>query len=128
MAGSAGEAGPGRRSRQAVARPRLVKFLLSEEVLSELYAAAQRAGLARAAFVAGTALVAARGGAPGAGSPVREALVGTDDRGWAGAPGRNESESGRSWCSLHPVYGSAAKAPCCPTRSAGVPSWPLPSV
>jgi len=75
MVESAGQAGPGRRSRQAVPRPRLVKFVLSEEELAELDAAAQRAGLARAAFVAEAALVAARGGSPGTGSPVREALV-----------------------------------------------------
>ena len=75
MTGSVGEAGPGRRSRQAVPRPRLVKFVLSEEELAELDEAARSAGLARAAFVAEAALAAARGGSPGAGSPVREALV-----------------------------------------------------
>ena len=61
MTGTAGKAVPGRRSRQAVPRPRLVKFFLAEEELAELDEAARRAGLARGAFAAEAALAAARG-------------------------------------------------------------------
>jgi hypothetical protein len=65
----------GRRARQEVPRPRLVKFFLSDEELAEVDGAAGRAGLARGAFAAQAALAAARGTkAPGS-SPVREALV-----------------------------------------------------
>ena len=75
MTGTAGKAVPGRRSRQAVPRPRLVKFFLAEEELAELDEAARHAGLARGAFAAEAALAAARGRSSRAGSPVREALV-----------------------------------------------------
>ncbi|MGH3220784.1 MAG: hypothetical protein ACRDPY_19155 [Streptosporangiaceae bacterium] len=75
MTGAAGQAGPGRRSRQAVPRPRLVKFFLTEEELAELDEAAGRAGQARGAFAAEAALAAAQGRSPRAGSPAREALV-----------------------------------------------------
>jgi hypothetical protein len=75
MTGAAGGVGPRRRSRQAEPRPRLVKFFLTEEELSELDEAANRARLARGAFAAEAALAAARGRASRAGSPVREALV-----------------------------------------------------
>jgi hypothetical protein len=70
----AGEGGR-RRSRQAVPRPRLVKFFLTDEELGELDEAAGRAGLARAAFAAEVTLAAARGGRAKVGSPLREALV-----------------------------------------------------
>jgi hypothetical protein len=75
MTGSAAQAGPRRRSRQAMPRPRLVKFFLAEAELAELDDAARRAGLARGAFAAEAALAAARGRPLRAGSPVREALV-----------------------------------------------------
>jgi hypothetical protein len=52
-----------------------VEFTLTEAELAELDAAAGWAGLSRGAFVAGTALTVARGGAGRAGVPVREALV-----------------------------------------------------
>jgi hypothetical protein len=72
--GAAGQ-GARRRSRLAVPRLRLVKFFLTEGELAELDDAAGRAGLARGAFAAEAALATARGVAPRAGSPVREALV-----------------------------------------------------
>ncbi|MGH3222188.1 MAG: hypothetical protein ACRDPY_26430 [Streptosporangiaceae bacterium] len=75
MTGVAGQAGPGRRSRQAAPRPRLVKFFLTEEELAELDEATGRAGQARGAFAAEAALAAAHGRSSRAGSPVREALV-----------------------------------------------------
>lgn len=64
-----------RRSRQAMPRPRLVKFFLTNDELAELDEAAGRAGLARGAFAAEVALAAARGMQAKAGSPLREALV-----------------------------------------------------
>jgi hypothetical protein len=64
-----------RRSRQAVPRPRLVKFFLTDEEMAELDEAAGQAGLARGAFAAEVTLAAARGRAARAGSPLREALV-----------------------------------------------------
>ena len=70
-----GQAGAMRRARQAVPRPRLVKFFLTEAELAELDEAAGRAGLARGAFAAEAALAAARGWPSRAVSPVREALV-----------------------------------------------------
>jgi hypothetical protein len=75
MTGAAGEAGVRRRSRQAVPRPRLVKFFLTDQELADLDEAASRAGLARGAFAAEVTLAAARGTSAGAGSPLREALV-----------------------------------------------------
>jgi hypothetical protein len=75
MAGAAGQAAARRRSRQAVPRPRLVKFFLTEEELAELDEAADRAGLARGAFAAEAALSAARGTPTPASTPTREALV-----------------------------------------------------
>lgn len=51
-----------RRSRQAVPRPRVVKFFLTDEELVVLDEAAGQAGLARGAFAAEVALAAARGG------------------------------------------------------------------
>jgi hypothetical protein len=53
-----------RRARQAVSRPRVVQFSLTEEEFGEVSRAAERSGLATA-----------RGMAPRAGSPLREALV-----------------------------------------------------
>ena len=41
-----------RRSRQAVARPKVVQFSLTEEEFDEVSQAAERAGLARGAFAA----------------------------------------------------------------------------
>jgi hypothetical protein len=64
-----------RRARQAVPRPRLVKFFLTDEELAELDEAAGQAGLARGAFAAEVTLAAARGRPARAGSPLREALV-----------------------------------------------------
>ena len=64
-----------RRSRQAVPRPRLVKFFLTDEELAELDEAAGQAGLARAAFAAEAALAAARRRSARVGSPSREALL-----------------------------------------------------
>ena len=64
-----------RRSRQAVPRPKVVQFSLTEEEFDEVSVAAARSGLARGAFAADVTLAAARGTQPGAGSPVREALV-----------------------------------------------------
>jgi Mobilization protein NikA len=65
----------GRRSRQPTPRPRLVKFFVTDDELTELNAAASRAGLARGAFAAEAALAAARGAAMPADSPLRDALV-----------------------------------------------------
>jgi hypothetical protein len=64
-----------RRSRQAVSRPKVVQFSLTEEEFEEVSAAAARSGLARGAFAADVTLAAARGMQSKAGSPVREALV-----------------------------------------------------
>jgi hypothetical protein len=64
-----------RRSRQVVARPKVVQFSLSEAEFGEVSQAAGRLGMARGAFAAEAALAAARGArAPGP-SLVREALV-----------------------------------------------------
>src|SRR5215472_11155377 len=75
MTGAVGGGGVRRRSRQAVPRPRLVKFFLTEEELAELDEAAGRAGLARGAFAAEVTMAAARGVPAQAGSPLREELV-----------------------------------------------------
>jgi hypothetical protein len=74
VAGVAGGGGR-RRSRQAVSRPKVVQFSLTDEEFAEVSAAAARSGLARGAFAAGAALAAARSGQVGAGVPLREALV-----------------------------------------------------
>jgi hypothetical protein len=63
-----------RRARQAVKRRRTVRFDLSDQEFAELSAAADRAGLARGAFAAQVALLAARSGMAVADSPMREAL------------------------------------------------------
>jgi hypothetical protein len=64
-----------RRSRQAVSRPKVVQFSLTEEEFDEVSEAAARSGLARGAFAADVTLAAARGAQSKTGSPVREALV-----------------------------------------------------
>jgi hypothetical protein len=64
-----------RRSRQAVSRPKVVQFSLTEEEFDEVSVAAARSGLARGAFAAEVTLAAARGTRSRAGSPMREALV-----------------------------------------------------
>jgi hypothetical protein len=63
-----------RRARQPVKRRRTVRFDLSEEEFSELSAAADRAGLARGAFAAQAALLAARSETVVSESPLRQAL------------------------------------------------------
>jgi hypothetical protein len=65
---------PRRRARQPVKRRRTVRFDLSDEEFSELGAAADRAGLARGAFAAQSALLVARSGVTVAESPLCEAL------------------------------------------------------
>jgi hypothetical protein len=69
------EAAGRRRSRQAVSRPKVVQFSLTEEEFAEVSEAAARSGLARGAFAAGATLAAVRGARMGTGSPLREALV-----------------------------------------------------
>jgi hypothetical protein len=64
-----------RRTRQAVSRPRVVQFSLTEEEFAQVSRAAERAGLARGAFAAEAALASARGGEARVWSPLREALV-----------------------------------------------------
>jgi hypothetical protein len=64
-----------RRSPQAVARPRLVKFFLTDEELARLDEAAGQAGLARGAFAAEVTMAAARGRQARISAPLREALV-----------------------------------------------------
>jgi len=64
-----------RPSRQAVSRPRVVQFSLTEEEFAEVSAAAERLGLARGAFAAEAVLAAVRSRPAPDSSPVREALV-----------------------------------------------------
>ncbi|MGH3170849.1 MAG: hypothetical protein ACRDN0_33885 [Trebonia sp.] len=64
-----------RRARQAVSRPRVVQFSLTEDEFEEVSQAAKRSGLARGAFAAEAALASARGGEAMVWSPFREALV-----------------------------------------------------
>ena len=64
-----------RRSRQAVSRPRVVQFSLTEEEFGEVSSAAERSGLARGAFAAEAALASARGREARMFSPLREALA-----------------------------------------------------
>ena len=64
-----------RRSRQAVSRPRVIQFSLTEEEFEEISGAATRAHLARGAFAAAVTLAAARGTQDRAGSPLRNALI-----------------------------------------------------
>ena len=83
-----------RRSRQAVSRPKVVQFSLTEEEFDEVSAAAARSGLARGAFAAEATLAAARGTRSRAWVAVAGGSGGADDGGRAGAAGRDESESG----------------------------------
>ena len=69
------QAGRRRRSKQAVSRPRVVQFSLTEEEFGEVSAAAQRRGLARGAFAAEATLASARGAPAKVWSPMREALT-----------------------------------------------------
>lgn len=64
-----------RRSRQAVPRPRVVQFSLTEEEFEDVRQAAARSGLARGAFAAEATLASARGVSARTSSPLREALV-----------------------------------------------------
>ena len=57
-----------RRSRQAVSRPKVVQFSLTEEEFEEVSAAEAQSGLARGAFAAEVTLAAARGAQSGAGA------------------------------------------------------------
>ena len=50
-----------RRTRQAVARPRVVQFSLTQDEFDDVSGAAGRLGLARGAFAAEATLAAARG-------------------------------------------------------------------
>src|SRR5436190_1073920 len=63
-----------RRSRQAVPRPRTVRFALTDQEFGELGAAAARAGLAKGAYAAEAALAAARNQATPPDVPLRDAL------------------------------------------------------
>ena len=64
-----------RRSRQAVSRPRVIQFSLTDEEFEEISGAAIRARLARGAFAAEVTLAAARGTQGRAESPLRSALI-----------------------------------------------------
>lgn len=64
-----------RRSREAAARPRSVRFSLTEEEWDELGAAAEAAGLARGAYAAQATLATARGMVSPEESPFRQALA-----------------------------------------------------
>jgi len=64
-----------RRSRQAVSRPKVVQFSLTEEEFEEVSASAAQSGMARGAFAAEATLAAARGVSARASSQLREALV-----------------------------------------------------
>ena len=76
LAARAGRAAAaGRRSRERGRRPRRVEFTLTDDEFAELEAAAGLARLSRGAYAAQAALAVARGGANGAGVPMREALM-----------------------------------------------------
>ena len=64
-----------RRSRQAVPRPKVVQFSLTEEEFADVSAAADRLKLARGAYAAGVVVAAARQTPSPALSPLREALT-----------------------------------------------------
>ncbi|KAA9380077.1 MobC family plasmid mobilization relaxosome protein [Microbispora cellulosiformans] len=64
-----------RRQRQAVPRPHVVKFVLTEEEYADFRTAAQRLGLAHGAYAAEAALAAARMVNPPMPDPLREALI-----------------------------------------------------
>src|ERR1019366_8644472 len=72
---AAGDGTVRRRSRQAVSRPRVVQFSLTEEEFEDVSRAAERSGLARGAFATEAALASARGARARAWSPLREALA-----------------------------------------------------
>lgn len=63
-----------RRARQAVPRPKVVQFSLTQDEFDEVSGAAERCGLARGAFAAEATLAAARGVQARVTSPLREAL------------------------------------------------------
>jgi hypothetical protein len=65
---------PRRRACQGVKRSHTIRFDLSETEFGEIRAAAERAGLAKGAFVAQAALAVARGGGLPPESPHRQAL------------------------------------------------------
>lgn len=73
--GQAGAPPLRRRPRQGTARPRTVRFDLTEAEFAELEQAAGRAGLAKGAYAAEAALAAARGTVTEPGAPLREALA-----------------------------------------------------
>ena len=76
LAARAGRAAAaGRCSRERGRRPRRVEFTLTDDEFAELEAAAGLARLSRGAYAAQAALAVARGGANGAGVPMREALM-----------------------------------------------------
>src|ERR1700730_13659303 len=64
-----------RRSREAVSRPKVVQFSLTQAEFDEVSAAASRSGLARGACAAEVTLAAARGTQARVASPLREALT-----------------------------------------------------
>ena len=64
-----------RRARQAVPRPKVVQFSLTQEEFGQVSDAAERCGLARGAFAAEVTLAAARGVQARAASPLREVLA-----------------------------------------------------
>src|SRR5208283_1526691 len=64
-----------RRPREQAARPRTVRFGLTEAESAELEQAAGRAGLAKGAFAAEAALAAARGTATAPGASFQDALA-----------------------------------------------------
>jgi hypothetical protein len=66
--------GARRRSREAVARPKLVQFTLTLEEFDEVSQTAEQAGMARGAYAADVTLAAARGVPDRTGSPLREVL------------------------------------------------------
>ena len=75
LAATTGRTAAGRRSREQGRRAKRVEFTLTDEEFADLEAAAGLAGLSRSAYAAQAAMVVARGGANGAGVPMREALV-----------------------------------------------------
>ena len=83
-----------RRSRQAVSRPRVVQFSLTEEEFEEVSRAAERSSMARGAFAAEAALASARGGEPRVCFVAAGSAGGADRGGWARAASRHEPEPG----------------------------------
>ena len=63
-----------RRTREAVPRPKVVQFSLTQGEFDDVNEAAERCGLARGAFAAEATLAAARGVHARGASPLREAL------------------------------------------------------